>query len=56
MTTYTITKEGRILWAGDYPSKEAALAAYRKDLGAEAFDYDAVDPDWINELEVDEAA
>ena len=52
MQTITINKDGRELWRGEYASKAEAVAAYRKDLGAEAFDYDAVNPRWIDDLEV----
>jgi hypothetical protein len=55
MTFYTISKNGVTLWTGEYASKETAIAAYVKDLGTEALDYDAVDPNWKDELEVDAA-
>jgi hypothetical protein len=51
---YTISKNGLTLWTGEYVSKEAAVAAYIKDLGDEALAYDSVDPDWKDELEIDE--
>jgi hypothetical protein len=51
--TYHICKNGISLWHGQYASKEEAVAAYVKDLGAEAFDYDAVNPNWQDELEVE---
>jgi hypothetical protein len=50
-TTIKSTR-GDVLWTGDYETREQAIAAYRDDLGAEAHDYDAVDPDWTDELEV----
>jgi acetyl-CoA carboxylase beta subunit len=51
--TFTISKNGVTLWKGEYTSKQAAIAAYVKDLGTEALDYDDVDPDWKDELEVE---
>jgi hypothetical protein len=55
MTTYMISKDGINLWSGDYASEQEALAAFIKDLGSEALDYDAVDSNWIDDLQIDEA-
>ena len=49
----TISKNGITLWTGEYASKQAAVAAYVKELGTEALDYDDVNPDWKDELEVE---
>ncbi len=48
----TITKNGIVLWTGDYETREEAIQAYREELGAEAFDYDSADENWTDELEV----
>ena len=47
-----ISKEGLILWECDCGSREDCIAAYRDELGSEALDYDAVDPHWMDGLEV----
>jgi len=47
-----ISKEGLILWECDCGSRENCIAAYRDELGSEAFDFDAADPHWMDGLEV----
>lgn len=51
MDTITISKEGRTLWQGRAQDYADAIEKYRTELGSEALDYDAVDPDWIYDLE-----
>jgi hypothetical protein len=47
----TILKEGRQLWTGQAQDYLDAIKQYRDELGAEAYDYDAVNPRWIYDLE-----
>ena len=47
-----ISKEGLILWECDCYSRAECIAAYRVELGSKALDYDAVDPHWMDGLEV----
>jgi hypothetical protein len=45
--------QGVVVWQGSYSSVAAAIAAYRDELGSEASDYDAVDPQWADKLETE---
>jgi hypothetical protein len=47
----TIRKEGRILWTGNAQNHLDAIRQYRDELGAEALDYDSINPKWIYDLE-----
>lgn len=47
-----ISKEGLVLFEGDFTNRAACIDAYRTELGAEAIDYDGVDPYWADSLEI----
>jgi hypothetical protein len=50
---WLISKDGRLLWRGAAKDRLDAINQYRIELGTEALDYDAVKPDWVDDLAVD---
>ena len=46
--------QGKIVWQGEYATKEAALEAYDSEYGAEIRQYYSQDPTWMDRLEVEE--
>ena len=43
----------QVLFRTEAANSDEAVENYRKELGAEAVDYDAVDPDWLENIDVE---